>query len=272
MMPIKLANHYFSHVRVSYLHCSGILMCLFMSAVIDQHALTSTSCGPLTYNFIGTISAANNVYPIGLIWQLLNMVTVSLRMFHGFCLYRFLVSKQQKSTQTLSTITYTVYFLECFFLLMVSVIPSDENLEVHCTMFLGFALAAVVHQGCRLREFKLCGKRSPEIAKAYKRLKKICIIGSLLLFVALSFSYLHFISCVSGAYSLFAAFEYMYVIYGNIYFHHKALSAIHELNNCYMFTISSKLVSRKSSSDHVATRTRDEKDEVMMSSIESSVM
>ena len=47
MMPIKLANHYFSHVRVSYLHCSGILMCLFMSAVIDQHALTSTSCGPL---------------------------------------------------------------------------------------------------------------------------------------------------------------------------------------------------------------------------------
>ncbi|XP_075256362.1 uncharacterized protein LOC142348755 isoform X2 [Convolutriloba macropyga] len=84
----KLLNHFFSHSRLSVLNCVGILMCLFMSAVIDKHALTSTSCGPLTHNVIGTISAANNIYPIGVIWQGINMFTVSIRLMHGFCFYR----------------------------------------------------------------------------------------------------------------------------------------------------------------------------------------
>ncbi|XP_075256363.1 uncharacterized protein LOC142348756 [Convolutriloba macropyga] len=139
---------------------------------------------------------------------------------------------------------------------MIPVVPSHEYLEVHCCMFLGFSLSAFIHQGCRLREFKLCGKHSPEIAKTYKKLKKIFIGGSLLLITALIFSFLHFVSCVSGAYSLFAAFEYLYVMYGNIYFHYKVLSAVGELNSSQLFTISNKLViNRKQSlkSNHMKT-------------------
>ncbi|XP_075256361.1 uncharacterized protein LOC142348755 isoform X1 [Convolutriloba macropyga] len=159
----KLLNHFFSHSRLSVLNCVGILMCLFMSAVIDKHALTSTSCGPLTHNVIGTISAANNIYPIGVIWQGINMFTVSIRLMHGFCFYRFLVTKQPISTKILSQACLLFYSLECVFLLMIAVVPSHEYLEVHCCMFLGFSLSAFIHQGCRLREFKLCGKHSPEV-------------------------------------------------------------------------------------------------------------
>ena len=56
-----------------------------------------------------------------------------------------------------------------------------------------------------------------------------------------AFFVLMIVNCLS-AYSLFAAFEYLYVIYGNINFHNGSLSSFSDLNRAQYFAISDKLV------------------------------
>ena len=52
-----------------------------------------------------------------------------------------------------------------------------------------FALQVIFYEFCFLMF---------QAAKAYAKLKRMLIIGNLILFAALTFSFLHFVSCVSG--------------------------------------------------------------------------
>jgi hypothetical protein len=221
----------------------GLMLCLLMSMAIDKHELVTTDCGELTYNFMGTISSANNIFPIGLIWQLVIVLTTSVRLFNAFCYYKFISHKSARAHVGHSYVwTCVAYFMECMFLLAVAVIPSKEYLDVHCCCFAGFCLTAFLHQGLRLYDNKMSAKFSNDVNIAYSRLKRVFLIGSLLLFLAISFSLLHFVGCYDGAYSMFALCEYMYVMYGNVFFHATALRAVNDLNCASFLSLSRHIV------------------------------
>ena len=117
-----------------------------------------------------------------------------------------------------STAVEIIFFLELTFLMLLSIVTSNDSFTIHRNSFVAFIICAIVHTAVRLHHSRRLLLRNYTTLKLFKRKVMAACTFFAAIVLSASFYWMHNKYCTPGLYSLFAVFEY-FVVASNLFFH-----------------------------------------------------
>ena len=209
----------------------GSAACLAVTLQYNFHSATWTECtySDGTVNFLPSISASISDVPQRYIWRGMIAMVFAMHPFHA--VVAFACSKrgwggfddepEPRGRLWLRRVVALLWLIEQFGLLLITVVSSTDDNEVHQVGFVAFAIAAVLRQplSCLALRWTCNEERTPlsqfnfKVKCAFMVANTVSLMGAIACYV-----WQESVSCVDYVYSAFAFFEWMFV-WTNIFFH-----------------------------------------------------
>lgn len=198
----------------------GLLSSVFISSVYHFDDATGTHCH--VANYLPSISASISLSPECHIWRAcvgLHWAPRVLVEYSYYKLYRYRFGARSVE-RSLSTLGLLFSVCENMGLLLLTSVSSTEAYAVHKAGFLLFICSSLIYMLITCRLWSAISKQSfsPEDAKSHRWKKRLLFACSFFCGFAAFFYWKHNMYCQSGAYTMFALFEYL-LVFSNMAFH-----------------------------------------------------
>lgn len=220
-------------VAVVLLPLASFIFCVLWSILFYFERSTATHCH--VFNFLPSISAAiGNYQPQRIVWQSAIVLHEIPRFIIAFMYYDYYNSVIRKNRRNIAYLAMLLNAVELCALLTLSLWTSIDNYEIHKIAFSTFIISSEVYMvisyflNLNCRREALTKTETKSIG--YKRL--LCVTNFLSFVLAIYFFMRHNQYCESGAYSMFALFEYM-AVFTNMGFHMTAYWDFAGRNLCF---------------------------------------
>nr|XP_039269110.1 post-GPI attachment to proteins factor 2-like isoform X2 [Styela clava]XP_039269111.1 post-GPI attachment to proteins factor 2-like isoform X2 [Styela clava] len=201
----------------------GMFFGILWSIFFDMERTTATHC--LVKNYLPSISAAFNYFPTSSVWR----ICISLHLFTKIVLfYLTTMNRSKKMNQlsllapyqgSLSKFATTMNGIENFSLLCLTMITSKENKTIHVISFTFFVISSISYIVSIYLLYSSMVLETQLERKSLRLKKRYCTINILSFLLVVYSYYRHNAYCEPGVYTMFAFFEYIFVL-SNIGFHY----------------------------------------------------
>ncbi len=204
----------------------GFIGCVAYTFLYHFEASTTTHCA--VPNFAPSISVSIGHPPQKFAWQFCVALHIHPRFWFGYLACRQAAARAvpSKVSRVLSGVALLSQWAENAFLLLLTVVSSEENFPVHQFAFTWFCISALVHQVILVYLSRGYQPRTVLEARSvrYKRLllRATFVCGLLMTY----FYYRHVTHCEPYMYSFFCVAEYV-VVLCNMGFHMTAYYDLH---------------------------------------------
>ncbi|KAK2160886.1 hypothetical protein LSH36_125g00008 [Paralvinella palmiformis] len=223
----RISGTFMYVIMLSMPLCAAIIA-IGLSMIKDFQASTATACR--VWNLFPSVSAAISCCtPQKYIWRLLIALHTAPR-FMVACMYynhylAFRVAGSRRLFEIMVMVNSFLHVAENFCLLLLSVVGSDENYDIHEKSFIGFMIFSECYMLLTLAIFRWSrsgGPWSKQDLRSYSCKTVLAIFNVSSFLISIYFFFRHNTYCEPGMYSVFAVFEY-FVIISNIAFHSSAM-------------------------------------------------
>ncbi|KAI3381560.1 hypothetical protein SNEBB_008720 [Seison nebaliae] len=199
----------------------SIFFCLFSSLIFKWNDVNFVKCN--VGNFVPSISAVTGIFPQAFVWRIGIGFHLAPRFLVIYLYFKFYERSckhiENRFPHFLRYINSLLVLTENICLILVTYVSNKDNYIVHERSFIMFLACSLLHNITTIILHRFYCPSNDESLRRKIFMASGCWISTAFL---VFFHHLHIISCVPYAFSLFAFFEYILVIF-NMGFHYSAL-------------------------------------------------
>lgn len=207
----------------SLVNVGAMFFGIIWSMIYQWEESTATHCN--VPNYLPSMSAAIGYTPQAYVWRSGITTTCAIRYVFANSYWKWYSLRPLKKEYAysnlrdiLAPIALFSHYVEIFGLLLLTVVSSRENKDVHEAGFVIFIVGALIYMATTVAITSMVRLDTPSMVRAAK-LKKIAAALNYFLFASAMYFYKrHNDYCEPGVYTMFSLCEYLVVI-TNIIFH-----------------------------------------------------